>query len=461
MHREAFSKNRWLRGALLLLAVVLLCAVANLLGFAVFRSEHIMKNTAQYAVTHESEGRYPTFVNGGYDGTRLDNFTDAWILLIASYNGPESAAEKAFGGYYWEEADVEDMNPDDILIHYWQNHFAENADPANAPPLVRGEYARYWHGYILPLRILLTLFDYSTLRVLNMDVQFLLLLAVVLAFYRRLRGRFLLPFLLTLLPLYPGVAALSLQFAPVFYLTMALLLYLLLRGGEARGRGLSVPLAFALTGVLVNFFDLLTYPLLSLCLPLMVLCLLRTGERAGKQGLTVASCTAAWFLGYGGMWGLKWLLSGAVLHRDVVQEAIGAILYRTGVTGDTAIDIGEMLRANYRNAFGVAFLILCALVLLGGALVLWLRRRRGQDALPGADAAACAWMVAVALLPVVWMVILKNHSYIHSWFTYRILAAQIFAAGCAAESGLRYIAAGSGADKGPLSYRRGGRQYRR
>ncbi len=58
----------------------------------------------------------------------------------------------------------------------------------------RGAYSYYWHGYVCTLRLLLLMFDYSELRILNGICQFLLvlLLAVIIGKEKGMRYMFML-----------------------------------------------------------------------------------------------------------------------------------------------------------------------------------------------------------------------------------------------------------------------------
>ena len=95
----------------------------------------------------------------------LDNNSDAWILLMCDYDGNHNLVEKALGGYYHiypsESSDMAGM----------RNLLASS----EAQPSGIAAYGRYWHGWLFPIRLCLVFMSYSSIRLLNMILQFLLM----------------------------------------------------------------------------------------------------------------------------------------------------------------------------------------------------------------------------------------------------------------------------------------------
>lgn len=136
----------------------------------------------------------------------------------------------------------------------------------------------------------------------------------------------------------------------------------------------------------------------------------------------VIKLSIAWFAGYGVCWVSKWLISDALGSGSVFFDALNQAALRSGTSvyegvGDTTITISGF-NAVYRN-FAMCFSrsLIAALGILVAALPCHLKcthrsinRRYFQLLLP---------LAIVALLPYLWYLALPNHSFVHSWFTYR------------------------------------------
>ena len=83
---------------------------------------------------------------------------------------------------------------------------------------------------------------------------------------------------------------------------------------------------FLLSGVITSYFDLLTYPLLSLTFPLITLLLMiRKHEKIVSNKMIVGMiCLNSffWGIGYGGMFISKWLVATLITGNDVFSIAV-------------------------------------------------------------------------------------------------------------------------------------------
>lgn len=343
---------------------------------------------------------------------RLDGFTDAIMLQTAVY--------------------VRDENPMKAAMRNDRMEFSEGKlDPAGSlKQYVYGNrsgyvvsYARYWHGYLLFLKPLLLFFSLSDIRMMNAAFQLILAAGVLLLAFRKQGLRLALPMGLALLVLNPVSTALSMQFSSIYYLTLLGLLIMLLTESWDRSWGY---LVFLFLGIGTAFFDFLTYPACAVgtCLALQAL----MSRADGKTRLlkTVGS-GAAWAFGYGGMWSGKWLAASLITGNSVMRDAVEQAQYRSGgevtaAEGGVSATFGAVLGRNLGVLANPAAAIL-VLALLG--LLVWLLvTKRCRFALERASLLSLAVAFAV---PFVWYFLLRNHSLVHCWMTYRNLSAAVFA----------------------------------
>ena len=343
---------------------------------------------------------------------RLDGFTDAIMLQTAVY--------------------VRDENPMKAAMRNDRMEFSEGKlDPAGSlKQYVYGNrsgyvmsYARYWHGYLLFLKPLLLFFSLSDIRMMNAAFQLVLAAGVLLLAFRKRGLRLALPMGLALLVLNPVSTALSMQFSSIYYLTLLGLLIMLLTESWDRSWGY---LVFLFLGIGTAFFDFLTYPACAVgtCLALQAL----MSRADGKTRLlkTVGS-GAAWAFGYGGMWSGKWLAASLITGTNVLRDAMEQAQYRSGgevtaAEGGVNATFGAVLSRNLGVLANPAAAIL--VLALTGMLVWLLVTKRCRFAVERSSLLSLAVAFAV---PFVWYFLLRNHSMVHCWMTYRNLSAAVFA----------------------------------
>ena len=177
--------------------------------------------------------------------------------------------------------------------------------------------------------------------------------------------------------------------------------------------------------MLVAYFDFLTYPLVTLGVPLVLWLVLQPAEWKQKI-VDVIRLGAAWGFGYVAFWAMKWLIGSLVLGRNVLQEAADQIAYRVSdKIVWLQIDYKTVLQTNL-GCFNFRTWQLLLLVLVAVCLLLAFFRRtvmrvRLLNTLP---------YTLVAATPFVWYKLTENHSCIHGFFTHRDLAVTIFATAC-------------------------------
>ncbi len=386
-------------------------------------TDEISDNVAEAALAFYNEGPYRQLNFGGgtkeiysfMDSMQLsgnstqDNFTDAIMLLNAENVNDENVFVEALKV---NRVTSGDQLPTDTLIalHTGADQTYET-----------GSYARDWHGYLVLLKPLLLIFSYQQIRYILSLVQLGLVAAVIWLLASKGRGLYCVPVVLAYFFLNPAVCSLSLQYNSILVLTMTELVVILLREERyAKNKGLWL-YHFFLAGCLTSYFDFLTYPIVTLGIPLIFL--LSQYEESWKEGLKeLLGCCLLWGTGYVAMWAGKWALGSLITGQNVLGEAIGSISYRTG-SGAAELGVAEFgrLGAIGRNLAANKFSLILILIALAVCLVLsvWRRTfRLGGKYIPP---------VLAGLLPFAWYLVVSNHSVVHSWMTFRTLAVFVYA----------------------------------
>ena len=72
-------------------------------------------------------------------------------------------------------------------------------------------------------------------------------------------------------------------------------------------------------GIVVSYFDFLTYPLVTLGVPLCLLLILQADKITYLQKIkNIISLSIAWVIGYLGMWAMKWMIGSIATHKNIL-----------------------------------------------------------------------------------------------------------------------------------------------
>ena len=409
-------KKRFCRGLVASLLVAGVCALCSLA--APFLDSELLHKNAAGAVDSIWNADTPREVVGGFESARLDDYATVLMIKTACFSGKATYLEKVFGGLRTEVAVREDTDS-------WGAFCTYTAD-AQEGDIIQS-YPRYWHGYIFPLRLLMSLMTYTNAMMLCYGAEFLLIAACISLGTRRGIGKAMVPgFALTLLLMMPAAMGICAEFVPCPLVALGACA-LLLRWGESIESRLGHGWLFAASGIVVSYLDLLTFPVMTLAFPMTLDILLHMKDMEPRALLRrCIESTVAWGAGYAGMWALKWGLNVLAFGPEGLAGVIGQIALRMSskVDGGEVVGRGAALMRNIRLITGKrAFQVLlaAAAVLLGAGAVRSLRRGRGL----GAPAGACCLLIPVACAAG-WMLLTTNHIHIHYYFTYRTLWCALF-----------------------------------
>lgn len=367
--------------------------------------EHVRESLPVF----QTEGDY-FFWAPGFSAAKIDNFTDSLMLNQAS-RPVTNAVQDAM------------LNP--YVQYHGKTQFYQSleSDLGNDPDPDRSEmtYARYWHGELVWLKLLLEFMTLQEIRLLNMMVQFFLLALVLHKIRTALGGPYAAAFLLTVLFINPVTTAMNLQMSSVYVPTLCSCLAILTSREKDHGGSWRI---FLWTGTAVAYFDLLTYPLVSLGLPLVLaFCLGPEEESPAAMAVRTVRDSASWLLGYAGMWAEKWGIAALLTDEDVFGQARASILVRTkGEGSGSAYSFRSALANNVRAAHPKILLLVSAVILAAVLAACFL----------GIFRVRLSWRSAAVLtvcsFPFIWYAVLRSHSAVHYFMAYRNLAVPVFAA---------------------------------
>lgn len=354
----------------------------------------------------KEEGTYPYL--SGQVNSRLDNYSDALMILTATHNSSESIWKAAINASRYE---IKGKNPAEVLVAI-DNGEKEFFDVT---------YARYWHGYLILLKLLLTFFSYNQIRYLIMCAQLSLFICLIVQLTLK-NKKLIIPTFLMWMFMSPLATMNSLQYNSVMiilFICMSLILYFVNRW---KTNMYLWGILFLFVGIATSYFDLLTYPLVTLGVPLSLWLAFNPSPYFLKNIKNVMFISGFWLIGYAGMWAGKWILGSIVTGNNIIENAFSAILNRTSSvsTSDQQIIsfakvIKRQLLASQHSIFYIVLLLLiCSFIYQ------IIKKRRYPLSY------VLVYLI-IGIYPFIWYFVLKNHSYIHFWFTYRELSITIYA----------------------------------
>lgn len=372
----------------------------------------IKENVWRSHPVYDYEGSYPQWA-AEYKMTQLDNVTDGYMLLEAMCAGTGHPVLDAMNNPYTVYPDV---NPDKAAV--LESHNTPGASGT-------GWYGRYWHGYLLFLKPLLLLFEVSDLRIINM------MLCLGLSFYlfflieKMLGRKALVAAMISWFVLNPVSIIMSFQFSTTFYvMTIASILALKKHKWLCeKGR---YGLFFLVIGIVTNFIDFLTYPLVGMAVPMIFAVLMKERSVWRSAGECILESTS-WGIGYAGMWFGKWvagsILTGENFILNALSEAQVQSIGQEEIFGTVVSPAGSILK-NLRVVIKWPFVLLLFLLLL--YICIGLFRGRLSLERSGLHSSTPA-LILLALYPFVWFSVLQAHSVSCYWFTYRNLCVTVLA----------------------------------
>lgn len=295
----------------------------------------------------------------GYVSAILDNSTDDLMLAKTVYQSGDPLLDAVWAPNYA----IPGQDAGGLILF----------ETLNSNDLSKAQidvYPIYWHGYLVLLKPLFLILTYADFRILNQILEFGLMLLLLFLMQKRGLSRYI-PACAAMLAFWnPATMGVSLQYAACFYLSIGASVLLFRKQRDSL-------LFFMLIGALTSFLDFLTYPLVTLCVPLITTILLKSAERFSCRNISVVRSGIGdlfgkavwWGIGYAGMWAQKWIYGSIVSKKNILVEASGKI---------------------GKNGFYVELII-------------------------------------ISLLPMLWFCFTANHSHMHPRLVYRTLGVSVYA----------------------------------
>lgn len=278
------------------------------------------------------------------------------------------------------------------------------------------EYARYWHGYLVILRPLLAITNYTGIRIILLIITTILVIQLLYKIYKKLDISIAIIFFIGLLSVSIFIVTQGINEILVFIVALIFSIILL----SKKHLDNHINELFFVIGSITVFIDFLTAPLVTLGIPLIIYLLLLQKYNKNLKDiiLSLVKICITWGLGYALTWISKWIITQVMLGRPVISQAIEQAKFRINL-GTSKLGYIDVVMRNIRFlSKNVVLAILSLLIIyIAGNLILNNKKdinvkQNIKNAMP---------YIITAIFPFMWYFILQEHSYIHAFFTYRIL----------------------------------------
>lgn len=337
----------------------------------------------------------------------------------------ETEGEYPMYAFYRHSALVD--NHTDMLMY---ESLIQNRDYYNAiqASVSINQYPRYWHGYQVILRPLTVIFQVQELRYLGMLLFYLLFFWSSWLIGQKIKPCYAFLYVLTIASSYLVVVSTCFQFLITFYIMFASIIFLM--SGYGKKKAMSLMLYFFVVGMLENFFDFLTYPIITLGIPLILLLWLkiRDDHTDFKNNFWfMLKASVSWGCGYALTWIAKWGITVVVLGSRYFWRTMDVVQYRLEGSEDEPLDRIGTIRKNLKAWLNVQdegviswSKVVLLILIVALVLIIWKKLKDMKTI------SSYVPILFVAAYPYIWYLVMSNHSQIHYWYTYRSQLVTLF-----------------------------------
>ncbi|MDO4282536.1 MAG: hypothetical protein Q4D02_02775 [Clostridia bacterium] len=343
----------------------------------------------------------------------FDTYADAMMMNTAySIDSKHPFYSMLFARSNYVDGVTDKTFPDEA---YKQNKIAIFPHTNDLEKVVMGEkldaieYARYWHGYLVYLRPLLTVFNYMEIKIVSFIIHYILIAVLLYQIKKKLGMKYLIAVVFGVIVTEGYLVYLCLEETIGFSLILVESIILLSTNNKKYNN------YFFIIGMITAFFDLFTIPVAIFAFPL-ILCMLLYKEKDIK--LLIKDCfryCLLFSIGYVAMWTTKWIIVDAVYERELIKNAICQALYRIDSLN---VKFWQVQSLNI-TFIGLPVAIYTGAIYVVNIIVTIYEKIKFKKV----DPIFCLNLLLgiIGVTPMLWYTFIREHSAGHAYFTYRNL----------------------------------------
>ena len=335
-----------------------------------------------------------------------DIYADAVSLNLAYQNGKFHNIESIM------------LSPFYVNLNYMPDMIKDSVvDQIKDDKLGNYNYFRYWHGYILFIRLAHLFMDVQGLYLINFIlILFLLFILICSLYYKGYKYEALI-LLVSFITIRFYNIYVSLEYTWIFILNLILcliLIYSKIRSWDKFNKFIFI------SGMFTCYLDFLTCEIVNLFIPLLIFLILI--DYKDLSYINIIKSNLIWLCGYGFTFLAKWFIIFILFGFDNVVYLIKNITKRTIGNPNIDLNISTIEKIFYMYFYNFRFLNYIAIIMLI-LITLFLLYSIKKCNLSN----KIKFLYLISLTPYLRYLLLLNHSLGHYFFTYRIQIITIFA----------------------------------
>jgi hypothetical protein len=355
---------------------------------------------------------------GDYIYTQKESYTDAIMVqnAVEKVDG-RNPYEHAIWAYHYD-LDEDIWTPEQTLISLCDNNW-------DTDTMYLHTYARYWHGYLVYLKPLLLLFSWKVVVVIGIVFQIIMMLLLVYMAFRTKNPGVAAVMAVGFAFMKPLLVLVSLTMSVCWIITLCTVIIMLLCHTKLESKKL-YPELFCIIGIMVGYFDFLTFPVVTIGLPLSAYFIIEECTGLKNRLQKAVGYTASWGIGYAGMWAMKWIISDLTLHTGTIRDAAWSIIGRTeAIGGRSRFNGGSyVIGLNIQEYGSKAYFYTVSVLLILAVLAMIISIKYMPV---GQIFARLITFAVIFAIPFMWIIVVQHHSALHARFTFRILSVSVTA----------------------------------
>ncbi|MCR5604826.1 MAG: hypothetical protein K6G27_14150 [Lachnospiraceae bacterium] len=312
-------------------------------------------------------------------------------------------------------------------------HMAEDHEGFNAleNALYCNDYPRYWHGYVMIMRLLFLFFDYKEMRFINLIFQAFLALCIFQILREKGEKKISWFSLIWYIFMMPISVACCLVYGCVVDAIFALTIFVMLKGDKIWNNHSKLGISFCVIGCIVCFFDLLIFSPMGWAMPLaMIVILYGKNDSVIHNLIKTVWSAVSWFLGYGLFWILKMLYAQLIIgdkievnvFRGALSEAVWSAAKKDTEAVGLFAKIADRWSAVQTNYTHYSYTIYALLILIMSLVVIIWFIKMGTNV---KGESRLLPLLIVTSSPVIWVFVINTATKAHHCFDYRLMSTEI------------------------------------
>lgn len=347
----------------------------------------------------------------------LHYYADSMLLNIMYFIDTDNATESVMEAKFYKYR-FYDSNGDFI-------------DAIEKNKETNSQYIRYWHGSLSVLRPLMTVLNIEQIYIvfnIIFWILFILLLVILLKKYKTLAIVFIISSAMIMLHITPN--CIEYIWTVLIMLIISIISLLIEKKGNKKLYAM-----YFLSGIITCYLDFLSTETLTILLPVLLVILVRYKEERinGLKDVCKFLIISGllWFAGYSLMWVTKWILASIILNIDAMEYVKDNAMTRINWNSKREITINMYLKTLYKNIIKIYPLnkaldnkkIIAVLALIFEIVILlkiisMAVQKIKKDKI-SKEGYIKVVLLLIATIPYLRYIVLLNHSYYHSFFTFR------------------------------------------